>query len=974
MGLAPKRVYCNSDVGLSDSANRFVSYFPIEADLSGNTMIEISGMVRSSIEVLVKGEGSCSFVAERRFPKIPKTLVLCAIPFCIAMMIQMVAEVEVAGILTGALDMSASADFEISGSITLNPSGDASADFVSPRIVHKEGFSLAAAIGGFMRMGLGPQLVVWPMPGVPITVNPMLNAEFRGETTAAFAATGSGTIGLMETNSSTFTTAGSNVSRTGATHIAMCGAAALNIYADTDVQGFALPEPITFALGTRWIQDAMRDAILAGAAAMVQVALGPLGCIPGVSNAADLVMEGAMAAASFFSGLIPDLNLDFSTPSMELLAPTKLFCIEAVTTPNFATSSCATEVGCKGAGRMPNPTVQKIPPEQIVERVENTGSAPTCYDLPMGDRFIQLGDFRIAAIDDNHLSISHRHGQTEQIFRNDGTVHPGPRTDYNAWGRPIGPPSGVAFGFQFIEIGSFRLGSYDGAHFSISHKSGWTEQIFRSDGTLHPGPRQDYHTWDRPVSQSEGITFGDRFVQIGPFRLGDHDGVHLSVTHVDGYCIQIYRSDGTLHPGPRHDFSLRSRLPNAWTCKTIDEAAFGACTVFGDYGNFGDRFVQFGDWRLAAIDDTHLSFSHRGGYTSMVFRSDGTRHGGPRTDYGAWHRPNGFPYGITFGPGFIELGNFRIGDVDGQYFSISHSSGWTSQIFQSDGTMHPGPRTDFGLWTRSSGPARGVTFGPKFLQLGRWRLGDSDGHHMQLTQWQTGMTAQIYRSDGTDHPGPRTDWSRVLMDRYPQWHCGMIEDVFGLCTGLVAGDRFLQLGKWRLADIDGTHFSVSSQSGQTAQIYHSAGTVHPGPRTDFGSWGRSGAETSGDAKIAFGDRFIQFGHWRLAAIDDNHLSISHSGGKTAQIFHKHGTLHPGPRTDFGAWGRPSGPPVGVSFGDRFLQLGPFRVGDVDGGHFSVSHVGGKTAQIFRDDGTLHPGPRTDFTTFGRSLQECSVVK
>ena len=35
-------------------------------------------------------------------------------------------------------------------------------------------------------------------------------------------------------------------------------------------------------------------------------------------------------------------------------------------------------------------------------------------------------------------------------------------------------------------------------------------------------------------------------------------------------------------------------------------------------------------------------------------------------------------------------------------------------------------------------------------------------------------------------------------------------------------------------------------------------------------------------------------------------------------------------------------------------------------------VGGKTMEIFRSDGTLHAGPRSDYTTFGRPLSECKV--
>eukprot|EP00439_Symbiodinium_sp_Y106_P062771 s177_g9.t1 len=41
-------------------------------------------------------------------------------------------------------------------------------------------------------------------------------------------------------------------------------------------------------------------------------------------------------------------------------------------------------------------------------------------------------------------------------------------------------------------------------------------------------------------------------------------------------------------------------------------------------------------------------------------------------DYSAWDRPLGFPSGITFGPQFIQIGKWRMGQIDEQHFSIAH--------------------------------------------------------------------------------------------------------------------------------------------------------------------------------------------------------------------------------------------------------------------------------------------------------------
>lgn len=53
----------------------------------------------------------------------------------------------------------------------------------------------------------------------------------------------------------------------------------------------------------------------------------------------------AEQAAEALKSLIPSWGLDFSTPSMQLLAPTKLFCIEAMTTPRLQHGTL-----CSGAG------------------------------------------------------------------------------------------------------------------------------------------------------------------------------------------------------------------------------------------------------------------------------------------------------------------------------------------------------------------------------------------------------------------------------------------------------------------------------------------------------------------------------------------------------------------------------------------------------------------------------------------------
>jgi hypothetical protein len=65
-------------------------------------------------------------------------------------------------------------------------------------------------------------------------------------------------------------------------------------------------------------------------------------------------------------------------------------------------------------------------------------------------------------------------------------------------------------------------------------------------------------------------------------------------------------------------------------------------------------------------------------------------------------------------------------------------------------------------------------------------------------------------------------------------------------------------------------------------------------------------------------------------------------------------------------GTPDNHHLSVSFGEKFLQLGDFRIADIDGNHMSIAFVStGKTAEIFRSDSTQHPGPRADFSANSR---------
>ena len=55
---------------------------------------------------------------------------------CIATL-SVVAELDIKGVLTGTLEISADVDFEIEGTVTVNPLGEAKANFRNPSIKHQ---------------------------------------------------------------------------------------------------------------------------------------------------------------------------------------------------------------------------------------------------------------------------------------------------------------------------------------------------------------------------------------------------------------------------------------------------------------------------------------------------------------------------------------------------------------------------------------------------------------------------------------------------------------------------------------------------------------------------------------------------------------------------------------------------------------------------------------------------------------------
>merc|ERR1740130_48507 len=200
-------------------------------------------------------------------------------------------------------------------------------------------------------------------------------------------------------------------------------------------------------------------------------------------------------------------------------------------------------------------------------------------------------------------------------------------------------------------------------------------------------------------------------------------------------------------------------------------------------------------------------------------------------------------------------------------------------------------------------------------------------------------------------------------------------------AGISGGDGFISVGSWKLGTKSFTNSNYSGNTNYfvinhcygltgkktTAQVFKSDGTVHPGPRTDFNLCNAPGSWDGKPTNVHSGNGYIEFaGVWRIGNIDNTHLSIAHKDiktgiTKTAMIWRKDGTRHPGPRTDYSPWSRSMGGQV--RYGYRFLQFGDdigtkFRFTEVDHRFSSIAY-GTSTEVIYHEDGTVQGGPRDD---------------
>jgi hypothetical protein len=294
----------------------------------------------------------------------------------------------------------------------------------------------------------------------------------------------------------------------------------------------------------------------------------------------------------------------------------------------------------------------------------------------------------------------------------------------------------------------------------------------------------------------------------------------------------------------------------------------------------GDGFIQIGNWRFGRVtngnagNEDHFSFSSNNGRTAVILRSDGTVHGGSgsRSDWGASSQPLTWTYSasnpmalnslpnVQFGRSYVQFGpNQRLGTPDDAHLSISFktpccgASGiHTADIWRNDGTIHPGPRNCCGLGQLNTFDSQlstdSIWFGDKFLQIGNFRIADIDGGHMSIAYVSSGKTAEIFRSDSTQHPGPRTDFNA---NERPKCPLRVYEDAkIAADKAAKTPEKSSDLAKQMVAMLDDNMQKLTNSFNEVKALNDNAATLAAAAKVLFDSISSESAQKKKDMEAA----------------------------------------------------------------------------------------------------------------------------
>jgi len=267
------------------------------------------------VVVSAEKDGHRTVEFEELIPKKPQTITGCAPAFCITLMVQFFAHIEVVAELAGTAEASVTAKYKVSGEVDLDIfQGKASAKVSAGKLTHSEMINYESTFKGTVTLTAGPVFTVLPTPGTPITLEPLVQTEIK-----AYAQSNNGQ---------------------------QCGKVGINIRPIPSVKAFGLPANEDFDSGA--LEEGILSEIIALPNSMQLAVAGMLGeCaqIPGASSLQSALKGVMQKASNLISDTMPDFKLSFGKVA-KLFEKKFCFSVLKLYLPTSADTCGDYDIGC----------------------------------------------------------------------------------------------------------------------------------------------------------------------------------------------------------------------------------------------------------------------------------------------------------------------------------------------------------------------------------------------------------------------------------------------------------------------------------------------------------------------------------------------------------------------------------------------------------------------------------------------------
>jgi len=300
-----------SRYGFTAQGGADVDFAPIihlEADpVKMKYKVKFSGSVHVRVFADVVAERTYNYKRVEKFPKQPKIVTKCVPAFCVSLLLQGLATLEIQAKAQGSIAAEVKGSFSVAAEATIDlKTGRTEANVNSGKLTHSEKLTYQNDYSGSMKLTAGPVFTILPTPGTPISLVPAVSAHVQ-----AYA----------EANA-----------------WPPCGAAVINVDASAGIEALGLPAGINF--DPKAITDDIKSEIQQLPLRMKTQLANMMGScirIPG-AKAAQRAMEKAVSEMSkVLDRAVPNVKLTFGNPD-KLLNPSICFNVLKLTVPSNAAS------------------------------------------------------------------------------------------------------------------------------------------------------------------------------------------------------------------------------------------------------------------------------------------------------------------------------------------------------------------------------------------------------------------------------------------------------------------------------------------------------------------------------------------------------------------------------------------------------------------------------------------------------------